>query len=309
MEDVSQPTMRNRIVAVLFAALLVNTAYIAAFAEPTVFYMGNVLAHLIGGLIFTGIAIWVFPRWTSIALIVSALIGLYIAKVGNTFGQRRVLWAHIIVGGIFVVMALARYSRRMVALASLLIIVPMGAALYRRAFPNPHDRIRNPELVPAVMEEEGGGKKSPFFPSSAVTNVGGTIPSNFFMDSELCGVCHKDIYEQWKSSMHHFASFNNQFYRKSIEYMQSVNGTSGSKWCAGCHDHAVFFNGRFEKPIKDQIDTPEAQNGLGCVSCHSIPRVTARWVTADSPSNIRRCTNWHRAGTNTSAQWITFSPI
>ena len=47
----------------------------------------------------------------------------------------------------------------------------------------------------------------------------------------------------------------------------------GSKWCAGCHDHAVFFNGRFEKPIKDQIDTPEAQNGLGCVSCHSITRV------------------------------------
>ena len=73
--------------------------------------------------------------------------------------------------------------------------------------------------------------------------------------------------------MHHFASFNNQFYRKSIEYMQSIDGTKGSKWCAGCHDHAVFFNGRFEKPIKDQIDTPEAQNGLGCVSCHSITRV------------------------------------
>ncbi len=93
------------------------------------------------------------------------------------------------------------------------------------------------------------------------------------MDSELCGSCHKDIYEQWKSSMHHFASFNNQFYRKSVEYMQSIDGTKGSKWCAGCHDHAVFFNGRFEKPIKDQIDTPEAQNGLGCVSCHSITRV------------------------------------
>ena len=40
------------------------------------------------------------------------------------------------------------------------------------------------------------------------------------MDSERCGECHKDIYEQWKGSAHHFASFNNQFYRKSIEYMQ-----------------------------------------------------------------------------------------
>ena len=88
-----------------------------------------------------------------------------------------------------------------------------------------------------------------------------------------CGECHKDIYEQWKSSAHHFASFNNQFYRKSIEYMQEVVGTQPSKWCAGCHDHAVFFNGRFEKPIKEQIDTPEAQAGLACTSCHAITHV------------------------------------
>ena len=123
------------------------------------------------------------------------------------------------------------------------------------------------------MDEEGAGEQSPFSPSSAHTNTGGIIPSNFFMDSEACGECHKDIYEQWNSSMHHFASFNNQFYRKSIEHMQDVVGTQGSKWCAGCHDHAVFFNGRFEKPIKEQIDTPEAQAGLGCVSCHSIVHV------------------------------------
>jgi len=25
-----------------------------------------------------------------------------------------------------------------------------------------------------------------------------------------------------------------------------------------------------QQPIKEQLDTPEAQNGLGCVSCHSI---------------------------------------
>ena len=94
------------------------------------------------------------------------------------------------------------------------------------------------------------------------------MPSAFFMESKKCGECHKDIYEQWKSSAHHFASFNNQFYRKSIEYMQSVVGTKPSKWCAGCHDHAVFFNGRFDRPIKEQIDTPEAQAGL---ELHVLP--------------------------------------
>ncbi|HSF42761.1 MAG TPA: hypothetical protein VLT87_23350, partial [Thermoanaerobaculia bacterium] len=32
--------------AILFAVLLVNTAYLAAFASPTIFYMSNVLLHL-----------------------------------------------------------------------------------------------------------------------------------------------------------------------------------------------------------------------------------------------------------------------
>jgi tetratricopeptide (TPR) repeat protein len=146
-------------------------------------------------------------------------------------------------------------------------------AVWRQANPHPHDRIRNPIFVPTSMEEEGAGPASPFWPSSSNTNVNKTIPSDFFMDSKLCAECHQDIYDQWNSSAHHFASFNNQFYRKSIEYMQDVAGTKPTKWCAGCHDHAVFFNGRFDTPIKEQIDTPEAQTGLGCLSCHAITHV------------------------------------
>ena len=48
------------------------------------FYMGNVLAHLIGGLIFTVVAIWAFPQMTSAVLIVSAIGGIYLAIAGNT---------------------------------------------------------------------------------------------------------------------------------------------------------------------------------------------------------------------------------
>jgi Tfp pilus assembly protein PilF len=125
------------------------------------------------------------------------------------------------------------------------------------------------------MDGEGAGPSGPFFPSSANTNANGIIPSAFFMTSQSCARCHRDIYEQWTSSMHHFSSFNNQWYRKSIEYMQDVVGTRPSKWCAGCHDHAVFFNGRFDRPIKEQIDTAEAQAGLACTSCHSITQVNS----------------------------------
>ena len=134
-------------------------------------------------------------------------------------------------------------------------------------------RIENRGDVPARMAEEGAGGESPFFPSSAQTNTGDLIPSKFFLTSDTCGRCHTDIYEQWNSSAHHFSSFNNQWYRKSIEYMQDVVGTEPSKWCAGCHDHAMFFNGRFDQPVGEQLETTEAQAGLGCASCHAVVHV------------------------------------
>ncbi len=273
--------------SLFFLILLLNTAYIAAFPTPTVFYMGNVLLHLVLGVALAVASVHLayrrqaLPRIASALFALAFLAGSYLTWAGNVRENRWVLWTHIITASLGVVVlipfvrqrATPQFRRAFAVCAALLILLPAIGAGYRRYFPNPSDRIRNTLRVPASMQEEGGGPQSPFFPSSAKTNVGGIIPANFFMDSAICGECHKDIYEQWKGSAHHFASFNNQFYRKSIEYMQSVVGTRPSKWCAGCHDHAVFFNGRFDKPIKDQIDTPEAQAGLACTSCHAITHV------------------------------------
>ena len=279
-----------------FIVLLVNTAYVAAFATPSIFYMGNVLVHLVLGLVLAIGLIFVLRKDTTLlsgapsalGLFGAALLlGLFLVKVGNITENRWAFWAHIVSAGLGLA-ALIPFVRKRARLVgggwlqfkaayqfalALLVLLPAATYLYQRQFPEKSSRIRNPLNPPTVMQEEGAGPSSPFFPSSANTNVNGIIPSNFFMDSEACGRCHKDIYEQWKGSAHHFASFNNQFYRKSIEYMQSVVGTQPSKWCAGCHDHAVFFNGRFERPIKDQIDTPEAHAGLACTSCHSIVNV------------------------------------
>ncbi|HEX4566968.1 MAG TPA: multiheme c-type cytochrome, partial [Vicinamibacterales bacterium] len=283
--------------------LLLNTGYIAAFATPSIFYMMNVLAHLVLGVVLAigFAALLVRDRALRAPLAVSATafaialgFAAYLVAFGNVHAHAWALRGHII-AAIVGVVALLPYAlttlRRpessrafgvgVPAAAAFALILPVGVFAYARAHPASDARIVNPDSAPMNMDGEGGGPKSPFFPSSAKTNVGGIIPSNFFMDSERCGECHKDIYEQWKSSMHHFASFNNQFYRKSIEYMQSVVGTQPSKWCAGCHDHAVFFNGRFEKPMIQQADTPEAKAGLACTSCHAITHVASSMGNGD----------------------------
>jgi Tfp pilus assembly protein PilF len=290
------PSQLKKWTAILFLVLLVNATYVWAFAFPTIFYMTNVLFHFGLGTMLFGVLTWLVARDPALRnriasaygfFLIAFLLGAYLTRAGNTLDHRWALWSHIGagVGGTLSLVPFvwrrARLERgnwlgfrnALVACIGLLLLLPASVAIYRRTFPSPEDRIRNPLNAPLAMTEEGGGPQSPFFPSSAKTNVGGIIPSNFFMDSAACGRCHKDIYEQWKSSMHHFASFNNQFYRKSIEYMQSVVGTQPTKWCAGCHDHAVFFNGRFERPIKEQIDTPEAHAGLACTSCHAIVHV------------------------------------
>jgi tetratricopeptide (TPR) repeat protein len=260
-------TMR-RITAIAFLLLLANSAYIGAFAEPSIFYMGNVLIHVLLGAVVFLAGVRYLPWWLSILALAVFGSGAWLTWMGAILPHQQILWAHIAVAVVAAVGIAFRFPQiRNIAM----VLIAAGIALALR--PQTEARITNPTVVPASMEEEGGGPKSPFWPSSSRTNVGGTIPADFFMDSKLCGECHKDAYEQWNSSMHHFASFNNQFYRKSIEYMQDTVGTQPSKWCAGCHDHAVFFNGRFDQPIREQVETPEAQNGLGCVSCHSISQV------------------------------------
>ena len=268
----------------LAAAVVANSAYLAASAAPTVFFYANVGAHVVLG---AAIAIVAFSYWRGQRrswngaaraawwmFVACVACGAWITAVGATRAHETALYAHAAAGAVALLFVAAAFEHTLVvAGVCVAIVAPVivkSAARQQRARDY---RIVNPLDAPVAMAQEGGGPGTPFFPSSARTNVGGTIPANFFMTSATCGRCHKDIYDQWRSSMHHMSSFNNQWYRKSIEYMQDVAGTQPSKWCAGCHDHAVFFNGRFDRPIKDQIDTPEAQAGLACTSCHSIVHV------------------------------------
>lgn len=259
------------------AALAINSALLWAFPAATAFNVANLLLHVVlGGAL--GIAALFLARaemcFTWVA--VGAVTGILLAIIGNTHDHRVVLIVHVVLSLWAFAVWFARTERftatKVAVVASAAVLV--GGMAFRWIIPHSEDHIINSRVAAVSMDEEGAGPRSPFFPSAADTTNGRLVPSSFFMESKKCGECHRDIYEQWKSSAHHFASFNNQFYRKSIEYMQSVVGTKPSKWCAGCHDHAVFFNGRFDRPIKEQIDTPEAQAGLSCMSCHSIVHVT-----------------------------------
>ncbi|HEV2381210.1 MAG TPA: tetratricopeptide repeat protein [Terriglobia bacterium] len=289
--------------------LVVNSAYVAAFSSPDLFYVTNDLLHPFLG-ILVAIVLVIFAirhrgffagRSAGISLLLLGAgggFGLYLAVAGMTRPHTWALYLHVggVIAGLFFLLvhlrarvieirnskfetrnsrAISTSVSRWSAGVMLGSLVFYGvAAGYQHYFPDPEYTVRNPSTAPLTMEQEGAGEGSLLFPSSARTSDGRPIESGFFMNSESCQRCHQDIYDQWQSSMHHMASFNNQWYRKSVEYMQDTIGIKPSLWCGGCHDHALIIAGKMQKlPIRDIENTPAGQNGLGCMSCHAIVHV------------------------------------
>jgi Flp pilus assembly protein TadD len=287
--------------------LALSAAYLYGFPTATITYAVLDLLHVaIGILAFVLLLVFLVPLlWSGtivsrvgwVLLAAGTLLGLVLIKIGTAHYLWNWLYAHIVLCVIGVLLLLADWFRaegwlgqpvvtQALRFASLVLAtLAISAGLWfvrevgwRDARAN---RIINPLMPPDSMDREGDGSAGKFFPSSAQTKGDVNIPSQYFMKSDACQRCHADIYAQWNSSMHHFSSFNNQWYRKSIEYMQDVAGVRSSKWCAGCHDPALLYSGKFDTPIKERVNLPEARAGLGCLMCHSIVEVKSTMGQGD----------------------------
>jgi tetratricopeptide (TPR) repeat protein len=292
----------HRALSLLIAFLAVSAVYLYAFPQANLFYAGVVLLHALAGVVASvWLLFWLVRRWRQgeplvrvgiVLLFLGAIPGLVLIYTGALRTEWTLVYVHIVVSFLgFGLIAAAQLGalgwmprhaaiRAAIVLALLVALAPVARYL-REARWAQQARIENPTMPAANMNGEGDGPSGPFFPSSAQVYGGQKIPSQFFMESDSCKRCHEDIYNQWNSSAHHFSSFNNQWYRKSIEYMQDTIGTKPSKWCGGCHDPAVLYAGKMDRPIKEFVHNPESQAGLGCMMCHSIAGVKSTMGQAD----------------------------
>ena len=305
MSEPQQPVRARTTLRWFLLFLSISASYLYAFPRPNISYAAIVLLHAAAGVIVSVLLILrlygllkcgtTFSRAGWLFISAGALTGLVLFKTGTPRAEWNWLYAHMLFSITGVAFLLAAWSGRrgwlsssravslvrcgicLIAIAAL----ALAAGYARNTRWLQHARIENPQMPPESMNEEGDGPTGPFFPSSAQVFGHQKIPSKFFMESDSCKRCHEDIYNQWFSSAHHFSSFNNQWYRKSIEYMQDTIGTRPSKWCGGCHDPAVLYSGLMDTPIKQIVHTPEAQAGLGCMMCHSIARVKSTMGQAD----------------------------
>ena len=83
-----------------------------------------------------------------------------------------------------------------------------------------------------------------------------------------CGECHKQIYDEWSSSNHAYASISPMFHAFEQKFQELTQGTVGT-FCVRCHQQVGTQLGENrETPLwaRSQI----SREGVTCITCHRV---------------------------------------
>ena len=317
-------------VLVLFALLVVNSAYLGAITyrqwltgeslEDAV-YLSMFLGHLLLGLAIT-VPVLVYgamhlrrairrPNRLAVRLglvLFACVIVLLLTGFGLTRGiplvelrdpaaRSAAYWAHIatpvLIVWLFVLHRLA--GRRIRWSAG----VAIGAASLA---------VGGVCLWLVELRQAEAGAEVDFLPSLARTSTGGHIRPEHLMRDTECARCHPDAHAQWQYSAHRFASFNNPAYLFSVRNTRETamardGNVHAARFCAGCHDPVPLFSGRFDDPEFDDVEDPTAHAGITCVSCHAIEAIGSVRGNADFVIGVPDRYPFGESG-NPAAGWV-----
>ena len=83
-----------------------------------------------------------------------------------------------------------------------------------------------------------------------------------------CGECHKQIYEEWSSSQHAYASISPMFHAFEQKFQELTQGTVGT-FCVRCHQQVGTQLGENrETPLWELSQI--SREGITCITCHRV---------------------------------------
>ena len=83
-----------------------------------------------------------------------------------------------------------------------------------------------------------------------------------------CGECHKQIYEEWSSSQHAYASISPMFHAFEQKFQELTQGTVGT-FCVRCHQQVGTQLGeKRETPLWKRAQI--SREGVTCITCHRV---------------------------------------
>ena len=166
----------RKIFLIIFFILLINSAYLFSFGEPTLFYIFNVLFHIgLGIVLIIPFGIYIYQQFKQISTLgqigsigigVGIISGGYLMIVGATTPYRWLLITHIVsvsAGSILLCIHLLRdkalltplFKKINIGVLTVVVLFPIGAKLTQHYLPNETYLVENPALPPTSMYEEG----------------------------------------------------------------------------------------------------------------------------------------------------------
>ena len=217
--------------------------------------------------------------------------GLHITFFGQTEARRAVYWTHVIVGAGAALLIVAhvllhrltwpkrrpearpavlgisgvtvRWTLRHAVIALAVLLVGTGAYAL---LPSPYKDVA--AIQPYDLSKYG---THPFAPSRNLTATGGFYDAKRVGSSHECGVCHTEIFKEWRASIHAKAA-SDRAYQTNIKLLASKKGMPATRYCEGCHAPVAIMSGQLTEG--GRLDTHgHMQEGVACLSCHAIESV------------------------------------
>ena len=118
---------------------------------------------------------------------------------------------------------------------------------------------------------------APFLPSNATTSTGGFLDPKSFPTAAYCGHCHEESHAQWQQSAH-ANSFRTPWYIRNADLLKQQKGVEATRHCEGCHNPIALVGGVLTPggPANFSHERPFDNDGVTCMVCHSIQKVTTR---------------------------------
>jgi nitrate/TMAO reductase-like tetraheme cytochrome c subunit len=131
------------------------------------------------------------------------------------------------------------------------------------------------QKLPAGAEADGHGQMS-ILAATARAEKGKEAPIpavdeetlSLYPTAAQCGQCHKQIYDEWRSSQHAYSSISPMFHAFEQKFQELTKGTVGT-FCVRCHQQVGTQLGENrETPLwaMSQI----SREGVTCITCHRV---------------------------------------
>ena len=90
----------------------------------------------------------------------------------------------------------------------------------------------------------------------------------FYPTATQCGECHEQIYYEWSSSQHAYASISPMFHKFEQKFQDLTQGTVGS-FCVRCHAQVGTQLGEpRDMPLWERSQV--SREGVTCITCHRV---------------------------------------